>query len=78
MRKLIFVCLTAVLAIPAWAAASTPTPADHSAAVKQCSTERTTMGHASVQAALRHKREQVERVRQVRVQARTAEREEPE
>ena len=44
MRKLIFVCLTAVLAIPAWAAASTPTPADHSAAVKQCSTERTAMG----------------------------------
>lgn len=44
MRKLIFVCLTALLAIPAWAAAGTPTPANHAAAVKQCSTERSTMG----------------------------------
>ena len=44
MRKLIFVCLTVVLAIPAFAAAGTPTPADHAAAVKQCSTERTVMG----------------------------------
>jgi hypothetical protein len=44
MRKLIFVCLTAVLAIPAWAAAGTPSPADQAAAAKQCSTERTAMG----------------------------------
>jgi hypothetical protein len=44
MRKLVLVCLTAVLAIPAWAAAGTPTPADHAAAVKQCSTERSAMG----------------------------------
>jgi hypothetical protein len=44
MRKLIFVCLLALLAIPAWAAAGTPTPADQAAAVKQCSTERTAMG----------------------------------
>lgn len=44
MRKLIFACLTVVLAIPAFAAAGTPTSADHAAAVKQCSTERTVMG----------------------------------
>ncbi|MDX6413225.1 MAG: hypothetical protein QOG06_2133 [Gaiellaceae bacterium] len=44
MRKLIFICLTAVLAIPAWAVAGTPSPAEHAAAVKQCSTERTAMG----------------------------------
>jgi hypothetical protein len=44
MRKLIFVCLLALLAIPAWAVAGTPTPADQAAAVKQCSTERTAMG----------------------------------
>jgi hypothetical protein len=44
MRKLIFACLLALLAIPAWAAAGAPTPADQAAAVKQCSTERTAMG----------------------------------
>jgi len=44
MRKLSFICLLAVLAIPAWAAAGTPTPADHAAATKQCATERTAMG----------------------------------
>jgi len=44
MRKLIFACLLALLAIPAWAAAGTPTPADQAAASKQCSTERTAMG----------------------------------
>ena len=46
MRKLIFVCLLALLAIPVWAAAGAPTPADQAAAVKQCSTERTAMGAA--------------------------------
>ena len=44
MKKLVFICLTAVLAVPAWAAAGTPTPAQHAAAVKQCTTERTGMG----------------------------------
>jgi hypothetical protein len=48
MRKLVFICLTAVLVIPAWAAASTPpSPSDRAAAVKQCSTERSAMGGAS-------------------------------
>jgi hypothetical protein len=44
MRKLMYVCLVAALAIPAFAVAGTPTPADRAAAVKQCSTERTAMG----------------------------------
>jgi hypothetical protein len=45
MRKLVFVLATALLAIPAWAVAGTPpSPADHALAVKQCSTERNTMG----------------------------------
>jgi hypothetical protein len=45
MRKLVFICLTAALALPAWAiAGSPPSPADRAAAVKQCSTERNGMG----------------------------------
>ncbi len=48
MRKLVFICLTAVLVIPAWAVASTPpSPSDHAAGVKQCSTERNAMGAAA-------------------------------
>jgi hypothetical protein len=43
MRKLVYLCITAALAIPAFAVAGTPSPADRAAAVKQCSTERTTM-----------------------------------
>jgi hypothetical protein len=42
MRKLIFLAVTAFLALPALAVAgSTPSPASHAAAVKQCTTERT-------------------------------------
>jgi hypothetical protein len=44
MRKLVYLCITAALAIPAFAVAGTPSSADHAAAVKQCSTERTAMG----------------------------------
>jgi hypothetical protein len=44
MRKLVYLCLTAALAIPAWAVAGTPGPSDRAAAVKQCTTERTAMG----------------------------------
>ena len=45
MRKLIFLFVTALLAIPALAVAGTPpSPADKAAAVKQCSTERNAMG----------------------------------
>jgi len=41
MRKLIFIFVTALLAVPALAVASTPpSPADQAAAVKQCTTER--------------------------------------
>lgn len=41
MRKLIFLFVTALLALPALAVAgSPPSPADHAAAVKQCTTER--------------------------------------
>jgi len=43
MRKLVYVCMTAALALPAFAVAGTPGPADQAAAVKQCSTERTAM-----------------------------------
>ncbi len=47
MRKLIYVCVTAALTIPAWAIAGTPpSPADHALAVKQCSSERNAMGTA--------------------------------
>jgi hypothetical protein len=42
MRKLILISVTALLAVPALAVASTPpSPADQAAAVKQCTTERT-------------------------------------
>jgi hypothetical protein len=45
MRKLIFLFVTALLALPALAVAgSPPSPADTAAAVKQCSSERTAMG----------------------------------
>jgi hypothetical protein len=44
MRKLVYVCITAALALPAFAVAGTPGPADQAAAVKQCATERTAMG----------------------------------
>lgn len=45
MRKLIIVLALALLAISASAVAGTnPTPADQSAAAKQCATERTAMG----------------------------------
>jgi len=48
MRKLVFICLTAVLVIPAWAVAGTPPrPSDRAAAAKQCSTERNAMGAAA-------------------------------
>jgi hypothetical protein len=48
MRRLIFLTVTAVLALPALAVAgSPPSAADHAAAVKQCSTERTGMGVAA-------------------------------
>jgi hypothetical protein len=44
MRKLVYICITAALAVPALAVAGTPSPADRAAAVKQCSTEVTGMG----------------------------------
>lgn len=48
MRKLVFVCLLALMAVPAWALATIPpTPADRAAAVKQCSSERNAMGVAA-------------------------------
>jgi hypothetical protein len=51
MRKLILVVFAAVLAVPALAVAgSPPSQADHAAAVKQCSSERTAMGAAPFKA----------------------------
>jgi hypothetical protein len=45
MRKLIFLIVTALLALPAVAVAgSSPSPASQAAAVKQCRSERTLMG----------------------------------
>jgi hypothetical protein len=45
MRKLIFVAVTACLALPCFAVAGTPpSPADRAAAAKQCATERGAMG----------------------------------
>ena len=45
MQKLVFICLTAALAVPAWAvAASPPSAADRAAAVTQCRNERASMG----------------------------------
>ncbi|MDX6490197.1 MAG: hypothetical protein QOD43_442 [Gaiellaceae bacterium] len=47
MRKLMYICVTAALTVPAWAIAGTPpSPADHALAVKQCSAERNAMGTA--------------------------------
>ena len=48
MRKLVFICITAALAVPAWAVAgSPPSAADRAAAVTQCRSERDTMGVAA-------------------------------
>lgn len=44
MRKLVYLVAVAVLAVPAFAVAATPGPADNAAAVKQCTTERGGMG----------------------------------
>jgi len=44
MRKLVYLVAVAALAVPAFAVAASPGPADKAAAVKQCSTERTGMG----------------------------------
>ena len=44
MRKLLYLCLVAALAVPAAAVAGSPGPSDKAAAVKQCTTERTQMG----------------------------------
>jgi len=44
MRHLVYLCLVATLAVPAWAVAAAPSPADRAAAVKQCSTDRSGMG----------------------------------
>ena len=50
MRKLMFLVVTAFLALPALAVAgSPPSPADQAAAVKQCSTQRNAMGVAAFQ-----------------------------
>src|SRR5262245_13855325 len=43
MKTLVYICMTAALALPAFAAAGTPGPADQAAAAKQCSTERSAM-----------------------------------
>jgi hypothetical protein len=44
MRKLVYLVAAAALAVPAFAVAASPSPADSAAAVKQCTTERTGMG----------------------------------
>jgi len=44
MKKLVYLVAVAVLAVPAFAIAATPGPADKAVAVKQCSTERGGMG----------------------------------
>ncbi|HSC51261.1 MAG TPA: hypothetical protein VLD16_13440 [Gaiellaceae bacterium] len=44
MRKLVYLVAVAALAVPAFAVAATPGPADKAAAVKQCTTERGGMG----------------------------------
>jgi hypothetical protein len=44
MRKLAYLVAVAALAVPAFAVAASPGPADKAAAVKQCTTERTGMG----------------------------------
>ena len=47
MRKLVYLCLVAAMAIPAAAVAGSPGPSDKAAAVKQCTTERTQMGNGA-------------------------------
>jgi hypothetical protein len=44
MRKLMYLVVVAALAVPAFAVAATPGPADRAAATKQCTTERGGMG----------------------------------
>jgi hypothetical protein len=44
MRKLVYLVAVAALAVPAFAVAASPSPADKAAAVKQCTAERTGMG----------------------------------
>jgi hypothetical protein len=44
MRKLAYLVAVAALAVPAFAIAATPGPADRAAAVKQCTTERSDAG----------------------------------
>jgi hypothetical protein len=45
MRKLVFILITALLAVPASAIGETsPSPADKTTAAKQCSTEQTAIG----------------------------------
>jgi hypothetical protein len=44
MRKLVYLVAVAALAVPAFAVAATPSPANQAAAVKQCTTERSASG----------------------------------
>jgi hypothetical protein len=44
MKKLVYLVAVSALAVPAFAVAASPGPADKAAAVKQCTTERTGMG----------------------------------
>jgi len=46
VRKVIYLCIVAAVAVPALAVAS-PSPANKAAAVKQCATERAQMGTAA-------------------------------
>jgi len=43
MKKLVYICVTAALALPALAVAATPGPANQAAAAKQCAAERMAM-----------------------------------
>jgi hypothetical protein len=47
MRKLAYLVAVAALAVPAFAVAASPSPADKAAAAKQCTTERSAMGAAA-------------------------------
>lgn len=47
MMKLAYLVAVAALAVPAFAVAASPSPADKAAAAKQCTTERTAMGAAA-------------------------------
>lgn len=44
MRKVLYLCLVAALAVPAAAVAGSPGPSDKAAAAHQCTTERSQMG----------------------------------